>query len=273
MNPSRASLKILSVILLVALVAGAAFYFKSERSSSPVDVLPANRAGLTPAVTARKTDFGTISEPAPKLEGIPVVEAPPAPKFPTTLPPMKSEGAFRVVSSAKDQPIPGAQPALKPDPPAAPLKKPSTEKEMRLQELLDEVAAEKDPHIAQRTQLTIGGYIVGNEDWAAAKQLYETLAASPYVEVRSTALRNLAVVNRNLALESEKDMSRREWLQLDLALLHQSYGHEKTAKTMFRSLQANSMQEAVRQQAAQRLATYVIPPLPTLPEPTTGGKP
>ena len=143
---------------------------------------------------------------------------------------------------------------------------------MRLQELLAEVAAEKDPHVAARTQLTIGGYIVGNGDWAEAKKLYETLAASPYVEVRSAAVRNLEVVNRNLALDTEKDMKRREWLQLDLAALHQSYGHEKTAKTMLRSLQVNSMQEAVRQQAAQRLATYVIPPLPTLPEPTPGGK-
>ncbi len=144
---------------------------------------------------------------------------------------------------------------------------------MRLQELMAEVAAEKDPHVAARTQLTIGGYIVGNGDWAEAKKLYETLAASPYAEVRSSAVRNLEVVNRNLALESEKDIKRREWLQLDLALLHQSYGHEKAAKTMLRKLQANSIQDSIRQQAAQRLATYVTPPLPTLPAPTPEGKP
>ena len=118
-----------------------------------------------------------------------------------------------------------------------------------------------------------GGYIVGNGDWAEAKKLYETLAASPYAEVRSSAVRNLEVVNRNLALESEKDIKRREWLQLDLALLHQSYGHEKAAKTMLRKLQANSIQDSIRQQAAQRLATYVTPPLPTLPAPTPEGKP
>ncbi|MGV3663331.1 MAG: hypothetical protein ACO1TE_24375 [Prosthecobacter sp.] len=161
-------------------------------------------------------------------------------------------------------------PALLPEPPAASQRPLRTEREMRLQELQAEVAAEKDPHVAQRTLLTVAGYHAGDGTWAEAQKIYEDLAVSPFAEVRHAALRNLQVVQRNVALAAETDLARREWLQLELAALHQSFGHEKAAKTMLRSLQVNAMQEPIRQQASQRLADYAAPSLPILPKPSAG---
>lgn len=216
------------------------------------------------------------------------ISAPESPRGPTLETPAAGSAAslnFRnttvVQSSVVKLPAPHAEPApvplelpksaagpkasVSPEPPNSPHPM-NTGRELRMKELLDEVAKQTDPHLAQRTKLTIAGFHVGNDDWLEAKKIYDDLAQSPFVEVRTAAARNLQVVSSNLALMAEPDPVRRESMQLDLAELHQSLGHEKFAKKMLRDLQTNATQATIREQAAQRLANYVIPPLPVLPE-------
>jgi hypothetical protein len=261
------------MLLAAGFAAGGAVYLsrgpKNENSPAPTTEAKLKPRDISVTAPQQASPLRMSASPdVPKLTGIPVVEAPvpSVPKPPLTLPPALPTPPPTVVAG-KNQPLPGAMASLNPDPPERPAVNPATEREIRMQELLAEVATEQDPHIAQRTQLTIAGYQVGNGDWTAARKTFFELTASPYPEVRYAALRNLEVADRNLELANEQDAERREWLQLNLAQLHQNYGHEKTAKTMLRSLQANATQQAVREQAAQRLATYVVPSLPTLPEP------
>lgn len=150
----------------------------------------------------------------------------------------------------------------------------STERAERLLELQKEAAAEKDPHLSQRILLTVAGYHVGDDDWDKAKEIYDQLKASPFPEIRATTARNLNVVERNQAILAEQDSGRREWLELDLAAVHQQYGHEKASKTLYRALEKEATQPAVRQEAAQRLASYVSPPLvlPQSPQPKEDSK-
>lgn len=142
----------------------------------------------------------------------------------------------------------------------------STERAERLLELQKEAAAETDPRVSQRVLLTVAGYHVGDDDWDKAKEIYDQLKLSPFPEIRHATARNLDVVERNQAILAEKDAGRREWLELELAGVHQQYGHEKFSKTLYRALEKDATQPAVRQQAAQRLASYVSPPL-ILPQP------
>jgi len=193
-----------------------------------------------------------------------VKEIAPKPK-PTTSPALPGLAELARISVASGKQVVAKMMALKPEPPEPSGHRPSTEREMRLKELLGQLAEEADPHMAQRTQLTIAGYEAGDNDWEAANKIYLELQDSPYVEVRSAALRNLEVTKLNLALAREGDADRREWLQLDLAVLHQTYGHEKAAKAMFRKIQKDSTQDTIRNLAAQRLDNYVLPPLPVLP--------
>lgn len=188
------------------------------------------------------------------------------------LPPIASNTTTVPIIMSKPSPSAGMPKGFD-EPPESKAPSLAVGRELRLKELLDQADKDPNPQTAQRTRLTIAGYFVGDGKWEDARKVYEKLAESPFVEVRHAASRNLQVVMKNIALEGEKDFERREWLQLELAALHQSLGHEKFAKTMLRNLKANSIQDVVRQRAAQRLASYVTSPLPTLPENPDRDKP
>lgn len=137
----------------------------------------------------------------------------------------------------------------------------SVERAERILELEKEAKEEENPRLSQTVLLTIAGYYVGDDDWDKAEGIYEKLKVSPYPEIRAASVRNLDVVQRNQAILSEQDSGRREWMELELAGVHQQYGHEKASKAMYRTLEKDSTLPAVRQEAAQRLASYVSPPL------------
>jgi hypothetical protein len=171
-------------------------------------------------------------------------------------------------SAVRPEPLPPPASASSPHAPLA-----GTEREVRLQALIKDAENDPDPRQAQRTWLTVAGYLVGNRDWKAAEEVYARLKVSPYPEISSTVLRNLDVVRQNQAILAEEDPGARERLQIELALTHQQYGHEQAAKRLLRHLQENATQESLRHLAAERLASYVSPPLPALPPQSTTSAP
>jgi hypothetical protein len=221
---------------------------------------------VTHPPAARLPDSTALPEVNGELAGVPHMETAVSAPIALPKPPARAGGEPEPLLVAKqEQPIPHKGEILGRPPGGAPGKMPGAEPALRLQELLQEAADNPDPRQAQRTLLTVAGYHVGNRDWPAAKEIYDRLKASPYPEIAFAVARNLDVVNRNQAILAEPDAGRREWQELDLAAVHQMYGHEKAAKTMLRSLEKAATQEEVRRQAAQRLATYVSPPVSAIP--------
>ena len=148
----------------------------------------------------------------------------------------------------------------------------SGERQIRLAQLLKEAAEQQttNPQQAERTLLTAAGYHVGMADWEAAKEIYEQLAANTTnADIKSTVARNLVVVNRDIAIAAETDDTRRERMQMDLASLHISLGHEQAAKKIWRDLSKSAAQEEVRLEAASRLAAILQSVLPAAPPATT----
>lgn len=251
---------------MLAVLAVIAFHRPPEAAKPPSTPIP--RVGNAPAldrppVGNAPTALSSKVAQANRVGGLAKPERPAAaPLRPKLANP--ADESLRTVGPAANNAVPRA-PA-----PSAPLANPSpmepakltgSERDLRLAELLKEVAEEKDPRQAERTMLTIAAYQVGNGDWEAARATYEKLKESAYPEVAFSVARNLDIVQRNQAILAEGDAGQREWLQLDLAGTHQMYGHEKAAKKLLRTLEQSATQAEVRQQASQRLAAYVSPPI------------
>ena len=129
------------------------------------------------------------------------------------------------------------------------------ERDLRIGQLLKEADAAKSPPEAHRILLTVAGYQVGKGDWQAAKDIYEKLIAdSPDPDVLHAVARNLHVTRQNLAIAEEADAGKREWMQLDLADVHENYGHHQAAKRIWKQLASTAAEEAVREKAARSLA-------------------
>jgi hypothetical protein len=137
----------------------------------------------------------------------------------------------------------------------------------RMAELTQQIADQKDPALRDRIRLALAGHQVGQGDWLAARKVYEDIAATTNDPVlRNTAFRNLSVANKQLEVLGESDAVRREELQLELAGLHQLYGHERAAKQIWRDLATRAQSTSVREEAAR--LQYIafprdLPPLPS----------
>ena len=272
--------------ILVAVVGGAAFLYAllDPRSASRDKTLP---AASVETGKPRPGGFGanpTASAPVSQVPMIQIGEGKSVPAYTphsssaapvAKVPPGLAPDAVRTVPPS--EPLAARAPRQTPAPPMGavaqtavaspgrPAKLAGTERALRLQELLREVGEEKDERQAERTWLTIAGYYAGAGDWEAAREVYERLKTSPSLDVRQSVGRNLDITLRRQAILAEANESSREWQELELAAVHQGYGHEKAAKRLLRALESSATQESVRQLAAQRLATYVSPALPLPP--------
>ena len=85
-----------------------------------------------------------------------------------------------------------------PDAPPADVKQQfvDAERNLRIEQLLKEAAAAKQPREAHRILLTVAGYQVGKGDWKAAKEIYQKIVADANdPDVLLAVARNLEVVN------------------------------------------------------------------------------
>ena len=80
--------------------------------------------------------------------------------------------------------------------------------------------------------------------------------------VRIALRRNLEVTEKQLDIQNEPDPSKREWLELDLARVHQDLGHSFAAQRMWRDLEKRALHPDVRAQSAR---LRLDPPKPTRP--------
>ena len=134
---------------------------------------------------------------------------------------------------------------------------------------LPEPAKDEEPGNVERRQLSVAAQQVGKGDWQAAHALYREIAATTQDELLRIALRrNLEVMEKQLDIQNEPDPSRREWLELDLARIHNDLGHAQAAQRMWRDLEKRALHPDVRAQSAR---LRLDPPKPirpvTLPDP------
>lgn len=128
---------------------------------------------------------------------------------------------------------------------------------------LPEPAKNEEPGNVERRQLSVAAQQVGKGDWKSAHALYREIAATTQDELVRVALRrNLEVTEKQLDIQNEPDPSRREWLELDLARVHQDLGHSFAAQRMWRDLEKRALHPDVRAQSAR---LRLDPPKPTRP--------
>ena len=128
---------------------------------------------------------------------------------------------------------------------------------------LPEPAKDEEAGNVERRQLAVAAQEVGKGDWKAAHDLYRQLATTTQDELVRVALRrNLEVSEHQLDIQNEPDQSRREWLELDLARIHNDLGHSQAAQRMWRDLEIRALHPDVRAQSAR---LRLDPPRPTRP--------
>lgn len=130
----------------------------------------------------------------------------------------------------------------------------------RIEELKQKTQNETDPQIRERDLLLLAGKFVGQDDWEAARKIYQELQAkSNDPAVIEAVKRNLEVVDRKLAILAETDPSRKETLELELANLHRELGHERASRRIYRRLAKTAKEPTVRFQAKELLSTKSKP--------------
>lgn len=136
----------------------------------------------------------------------------------------------------------------------------------RIEEVEEKIQNETDPRIRDRDLLLLAGLYVGQDDWEAARTIYEDLEAeSEDPAVIEAVKRNLEVVELKLAILAETDPQEKELLEFDLANLHRDLGHEVAAKRMFRGLARDAREATIRSQAREMLSTDTKPGRPPIP--------
>jgi hypothetical protein len=127
----------------------------------------------------------------------------------------------------------------------------SCEKLSRIEELRAAVAAATDPEERDPLRLELAGFLGGQNDWLAAKTIYDDLLATSSVPgVVEAARRNLLVVDKKLQALAAPDQAQREQLELELAAIHYDLGHEPAARRLTRALAQSAQTPQVRADAA-----------------------
>jgi hypothetical protein len=152
----------------------------------------------------------------------------------------------------------------KPDTAPLDIMKPCVERNCRrsvsMEDLREKIRNEVEAGIRERDLLLLAGYLVGQDDWDGAKEIYEKLEAnSNDPGVISAAQRNLEVTNRKLAILVESDPNRKEKLELDLANLHRDFGHDQAAKRIYHHLAKTANEAGVQSQAMKALSVESKP--------------
>jgi len=156
----------------------------------------------------------------------------------------------RPTSKELDQRLPRKLP-LQPLPEKASGKTVACERTARSEELRAKANSETNSAARERLLLVLAGNHVGENDWLAARAIYEQLGAtSNDPAVLEAVRRNLRVVDKKLEALAERDPRRREELELELAAIHQDLGHEQAAKRICRELMDSAHDESVRKAAA-----------------------
>ena len=170
----------------------------------------------------------------------------------------KEQNSIRSTRQLKN--VPPRKLDLLPVPTMEPTVRADCRQSSRIEELKKKMQNETDPQIRERDLLLLAGKFVGQDDWEAARKIYQELQAkSNDPAVIEAVKRNLEVVDRKLAILAETNPSRKETLELELANLHRELGHERASRRIYRRLAKTAKEPTVRFQAKELLSTKSKP--------------